>query len=156
MVGYIREQEVNRILMDRWPTINIMLKSTMNGLGITIEGLSKSQTMIQEFNLKGQRTINMIRVKLTMGDSSKSFIFYVIDAKTSYKLLLEWPWIHEHGIVAFTLHQCPKYYPSEERKTNGNVKPFTKAESYFTNARFCKENDAPKETMPSTFCHGQR
>jgi len=33
---------------------------------------------------------------------------------------------------------------------NNNVKPFTKAESYFAYARFFYEDYAHKETMPST------
>jgi len=63
-------------------------KSTIHDLGITIEELSKSQTMIQGFNLEGQHAIDMIRVKLVMGDLSTSPSFHVIDTKTSYKLLL--------------------------------------------------------------------
>jgi len=105
--------------------------------------------MIQGFNLKGQHIIGMTYVELTMGDSSISSIFHVIDAKTSYKLLLGRPWLYEHGIVAFTLHQCPKYYRGE-RKINSNAKPFTKVESHFVDARFFEEVDAPKKTMPST------
>ena len=35
-----------------------------------------------------------------------------------------------------------------ERKINGSIKPFTKAESHFTDARFFEEDDTPKETMP--------
>jgi len=44
---YIREQKVKRILVDRGSTINIMPKSTMDNLGITMEELSKSQTIIK-------------------------------------------------------------------------------------------------------------
>jgi len=36
------------------------------------------------------------------------------------------------------------------RKINGNVKPFTKAESHFVDERFFEEDNAPKEIMPST------
>jgi len=63
----------------------------MHDLGITIEELSKSRTMIQGFNLEGQRAISMIRVKLVMGDLSTSSTFYVVDVKTYYKLLLGRP-----------------------------------------------------------------
>jgi len=110
VAGYIKEQKVDCILVNGGSAINIMPKSTMCELGITIEEHSKSQTMIQGFNLDGQRAIGIIRVKLVMGDLSTSSIFYVIDAKTSYKLLLGQPWLHEHGIIASTLHQCLKYY----------------------------------------------
>jgi len=37
-----------------------------------------------------------------------------------------------------------------KRKINDNVKPFIKAKPHFANASFFEEDDAPKETMPST------
>jgi len=79
--GYITEQKVDRILIDGGLAVNIMPKSTTHDLAITIEELSKSQIMIQGFNLEGQRVIGMIRVKLVMGDLSTSSIFHVIDAR---------------------------------------------------------------------------
>ena len=79
--------------------------------------------MIQAFNLEGQRAFGMIRLKLTIGDFTTSLIFHVIDSKTSYKLMLGCPWLHEHGVVASTLHHCLKYYRKGERKINGDVKP---------------------------------
>ena len=69
----------------------------------------------------------------------------MIDSKTSYKLLLGRPWLHEHGVVASTLHQCLKYYRDGEKKVNGDTKPFTKAEPYFADARFFDENAPLKE-----------
>jgi len=53
-------------------------------------------------------------------------------------------------VVASTLHQCLKYYRDGEKRTNGDVKPFTKAESYFANARFFDEDAPLKEAMPAT------
>ena len=53
-------------------------------------------------------------------------------------------------IVTSTPHQCLKYYRGGEKKINGNVRPFTKAESHFACARFFEADDAPKETLPST------
>ena len=85
-----------------------------------------------------------------MRDLSTSSIFYVIDAKTSYRLLLGQPWLHEHDFVAFTLHQCLKYYRDGKKKINRDVKPFTKVESHFADARLFKEGVVLKETIPST------
>jgi len=81
-----------------------MPMSTMNDLGITVEELSKSRIVIQGFSLESQRAIGMIRLELIIGDLSTSLIFHVIESKTSYKLLLGRLWLHEHGIVASTLH----------------------------------------------------
>jgi len=52
--GYIRREKVKLILVDSCFAINIVPKSTMNDLGITIDELYKSQMMIQGFNLEGQ------------------------------------------------------------------------------------------------------
>jgi len=51
--------------------------------------------------------------------------------------------------VASTLHQCLKYYRDGEKKINDDVKPFTKAESYFVDARFFEEGAHLKEAMPA-------
>jgi len=51
-------------MVDGGSAINIMPKSTMNKLGITIEELSKSRMMIQGFNLEGQHAIGMILIEL--------------------------------------------------------------------------------------------
>ena len=69
--------------------------------------------------------------------------------KTSYKLLLGRSWLHKHRIVAFTIHQCLKYYRLGETKINSNARPFTKIEFHFTDTRFIEEDDIPKETMLS-------
>jgi len=52
VTSYIREQKVKRILVDEGFDVNIMPKSTMNDLGITMDDLSKSQMVIQEFSLE--------------------------------------------------------------------------------------------------------
>jgi len=84
----------------------------------------------------------MIRLELTMGDLSTSSILHVIDSKTYSKLLLKRLWLHEHGIMASTLHQCLKYYCGSERKINDDLKPFTKAESHFADSKFFEEDFA--------------
>ena len=49
--------------------------------------------------------------------------------------------------MASTLHQCLKYYRDGQKKINGDFKPFTKAESYFADARFFEEGAPLKEAM---------
>jgi len=50
--------------------------------------------------------------------------------------------------VALTLHQRLKYYRDREKKINRDVKPFTKAESYFADMRFFEEEAILKDAMP--------
>ena len=79
---------MKQMLVDGGSAVNIMPKSTMNDLEITVDDLSKSPMVIQGFSLESQCAFGMIRLKLTMGDLSTSSIFHVIDPKTSCKLLL--------------------------------------------------------------------
>ncbi|KAM2661012.1 hypothetical protein EV2_023369 [Malus domestica] len=79
--GYVREHKVNRMLVDGGSAINIMPKSTMTTIGIKADELSLSRLLIQ--------------VEMTIGELKSSTVFHVIDARTSYGLLLGRPWIHE-------------------------------------------------------------
>jgi hypothetical protein len=40
-----------------------------------------------------------------MEDMKFNAFFHVIDAKTTYNMLLGRQWIHENGIISSTLHQ---------------------------------------------------
>ncbi|KAK4390148.1 hypothetical protein Sango_2078100 [Sesamum angolense] len=110
VAGYVREQKVNRILIDGGSAINILPLRILKELEIPIDELSNSRLMIQGFNQGGQRAVGIIRMQLIMKDMVSSALFHVIDAKTSYNMLLDRPWLHENAIVLSTWHRCFKYY----------------------------------------------
>ena len=70
VTGYIREQNFKLILVYGGPAVDIMPRSIMNDLGIAGGDLSKSRMVIQGFRLESQHLMDMIRVKLMMGDLS--------------------------------------------------------------------------------------
>ncbi|XP_070055284.1 uncharacterized protein [Nicotiana tomentosiformis] len=108
--------------------------------------LLESRVMIQGFNQGGQRAIGAIRLGMTIKDMQSSAWLHVIDAKTSYNILLERPWIHENKVVPSTYHQCLKYYEGEvKKKIVANDKPFTEDESHFVDAKFYLKNRIVKE-----------
>ncbi|KAM1243698.1 hypothetical protein ACFX2G_035924 [Malus domestica] len=146
--GYVREHKVNRMLVDGGSAINIMLKSTMNTIGIKADELSLSRLLIQGFNQGGRRAMGMIRVEMTIGELKSSTIFHVIDARTSYGLLLGRPWIHANGVVPSTLHQCLKFYREGVKVIYGDTKPFTEVESHFADAKFYMDKDMVPEALP--------
>ncbi|KAL0440327.1 UNVERIFIED_CONTAM: hypothetical protein Slati_2515700 [Sesamum latifolium] len=51
---YVREQKVNRILIDGGSAVNILPLRTMKELGISMDELTSSRLMIQGFNQGGQ------------------------------------------------------------------------------------------------------
>ncbi|KAM2938990.1 hypothetical protein FF1_038702 [Malus domestica] len=146
--GYVKGHKVNRMLVDGGSAINIMPKSTMTTIGIKADELSLSRLLIQGFNQGGQRAMGMIRVEMTIGELKSSTIFHVIDARTSYGLLLGRPWIHANGVVPSTLHQCLKFYQEGVKVIYGDTKPFTEAESHFADAKFYMDEDMVPEALP--------
>ncbi|KAL4650239.1 hypothetical protein ACB092_01G073000 [Castanea dentata] len=146
--GYVREQKIDRILIDGGSAINILSKMTMRRLGLAMEELSHSRLVIQGFNQGGQRAIGMIHLELIIGELTSNVLFHVIDSKTTYNMLLGRPWIHGNGIVLSTLHQCLKYLQGGIKKVDADLKPFSKTEAHFADAKFYVEDDIPNEVLP--------
>ncbi|XP_016453904.1 uncharacterized protein LOC107778205 [Nicotiana tabacum] len=70
---------------------------------------------------------------------------HVIDAKTSYNLLLGRPWIYENKVIPSTYYQCLKYNKDGiEKKIVADDKLFTEAETYFDDAKFYLKNHIVK------------
>ncbi|KAL0433475.1 UNVERIFIED_CONTAM: hypothetical protein Slati_2681800 [Sesamum latifolium] len=93
--------------------------------------------MIQGFNQGRQRAVGIIRMQLTMEDMVPTALFHVIDAKTSYNMLLGHPWLYENVVVPSTWHQCFKYcHNGIIKKVLGDIKSFTEAESHFADAKY--------------------
>ncbi|KAL0401598.1 UNVERIFIED_CONTAM: hypothetical protein Slati_4189700 [Sesamum latifolium] len=126
VAGYVCEQKVNRILIDGGSAVNILPLRILKELGIPIDELSNSCLMIQGFNQGGQRAVGIIRLQLTMEDMISTILFHIIDAKTSYNMLLGRPWLHENAVVPSTWHRCFKYCRNGiVKKVLGDSKPFT-------------------------------
>jgi len=85
-----------------------------------------------------------------MRDLKSEVICYVIDADTSYNLLLGRPWIHANWIVPSTLHQCFKYVSDDVVRTvYAEMQPFKGVENYFTDSLlYHKSNKPVKELLP--------
>ncbi|XP_070015667.1 uncharacterized protein [Nicotiana sylvestris] len=100
MVGYMRDERVNRILVDGGSSVNILSIHTVKELRIPMNELSQNHVMIQGFNQGGQRAIGAIMLGITIEDMQSSAWLHVIDAKNSCNILLGRPWIHENKNVA--------------------------------------------------------
>ncbi|KAM1242915.1 hypothetical protein ACFX2G_035222 [Malus domestica] len=85
---------------------------------------------------------------MTIGELKSSTIFHVIDARTSYSLLLGRPWIHGNGVIPSTFHQCLKFYREEVKVSQGDTKPFIEAESHFADAKFYMDENMVPEALP--------
>ena len=61
-----------------------------------------------------------------MSKLSSKTPFHVINAKTSYNVLLKKPWLHRNMVIPLTLHQRLKFYGEGVKKAEVDSKPFTK------------------------------
>ncbi|KAL9384216.1 hypothetical protein Peur_024539 [Populus x canadensis] len=144
--GYVDQKMVNRILVDNGSAVNILPLKTMKELGIPMDELFPSHLMIQGFNQGGQNAIGKIRLAMHMEDMESNALFHVIDAKTTYNMLLGRPWMHENGIISSTLHQCFKYCRDGQiRKIVADTDPFTITEAHFADAKFYFKSNVMEE-----------
>ncbi|KAH0723844.1 hypothetical protein KY285_005029 [Solanum tuberosum] len=147
MVGHMREKKINRILIDEGSGVNILPIHTLKELGIMTEELSESRLLIQGFNQGGQRSIGSIKLEIHMEDLRSSAWMHVIDAKSSYNILLGRPWVHENRIVSSSYYQCLKYLEyGIERKIVADDNPFTEVETHFADAKFYLKSYVVKGT----------
>ncbi|XP_051130789.1 uncharacterized protein LOC127251221 [Andrographis paniculata] len=137
VVGYIHEQRNSRIFLDGGAAVNVLPLYTLQKLGIPVDQLFESRMTIHGYNQEGQRALGTIRLRLLIDEMETNPLFYVIDAKTSFDVLLGRPWICENGVVPSTWHQCFKYTQNEvTKKVLGDTKPYAEAESHFADAKY--------------------
>ncbi|KAA0025994.1 retrotransposon protein putative ty3-gypsy sub-class [Cucumis melo var. makuwa] len=68
--------------------------------------------------------------------------------RTTYKLLLDRPWIHRNRVVTSTLHECFKFYQDGVKKVEADSNPFSEVESHFADENFYLKNDNNPEVVP--------
>lgn len=106
MSGDLAGERINRILLDPGSAVSILPIKTLRRIGLSPAQLRDTTLTIQGFNQGGQRTIGMINLDFDIQGFISSVTCYVINAPTSYNLLLGRPWIQRYKIVPSTLHQC--------------------------------------------------
>src|SRR4051812_3155427 len=113
-----------------------MPRRVMEHLSIPAHRLSATDTNIFGFNANSTRSMGKIKLRCQIGDLKTEVTVYVIDADTSYNLLLGRPWIHRNHIVPSTLHQVMKYVDDQGqvRTLVAEQRPFKWVENYFTDA----------------------
>ncbi|GKU96286.1 hypothetical protein SLEP1_g9534 [Rubroshorea leprosula] len=119
--GIVRDHKVNRILIDDGSAVNIMPIYIMKRIGITVDELTSSKLLIQGFNQKGQHAIGKIHINFQIADMATSALFHVIEAKTSYELLLGRTWVHENGVEEDDFAALPIKMPQIKQKNDGKI-----------------------------------
>ena len=136
--GTIGDAWVSRILLDYGSAVNLLPYKTLKAMGMKSRQLSPSNLTIQGFNQVGRRAMGTISLKVEIGELYSEALFHVIDADTSYNVLLGRPWIHTYGIIGSTLHQSFKFCDKDGyvKKVYADPDPFMGEEVNYADAKF--------------------
>ena len=126
LTGYIGSTCVERVQVDPGSALSIIPRRLLSFLNIPLYRLPSTNTTIVGFNTGSSSPLGKIRLRCQMGDLKSDLTYYVIDADTSYNMLLGRSWIHDNWIVSSTLHQYFKYVDdqSEVRIVFADKQPF--------------------------------
>jgi len=141
IAGDIKNVTINRILLDCGSAVNLLPFKTLKMVGLSVSQLTPTCLTIQGFNQVGQKAMGTIILKVTIEDLSTDVVFHVIDANTSYNVLLGRPWLHNSKVVVSTLHQCLKYTDENgiECMIRGDQDPFQGENVNYADAKFYKK-----------------
>ena len=107
--GYIGSARIERIQIGPGSTLSIIPKRLLQFLGVPLHKLSTMTTTICGLNICSSQSLGKIHLRCQLRNLKMEVTCYVINADTSYNLLLGWPRIHTNWTVPSTLHQCLKY-----------------------------------------------
>ncbi|XP_050133202.1 uncharacterized protein LOC126609295 [Malus sylvestris] len=139
--GLVGDTSINRILLDYGSAVNLLPLRTLQALGMNVRQLTPSMLIIQGFNQVGQKAMGSIALQMEIWELYSDALFHVIDADTSYNVLLGRPWLHTYGVVPSTLHQCFKFLVNGEvKKVLADTDPFRGEEVNYADAKFYKQS----------------
>jgi len=85
---YISSTCIERIQVDLGSVLSIIRKRLLYFLGIPLSRLSTTTTTIYGFNTGSSHPLDKIRLRCQIGELKSEVMCYIIDADTSYNLLL--------------------------------------------------------------------
>jgi len=89
--GYIGSTCIERVQVDSGSALSIIARRLLYFLGILLNRLSAMTTIIYGFNAGSSHPLGKIRLRCRIWDLKSEVTCYVIDADTSYNLLLGRP-----------------------------------------------------------------
>ena len=94
------------MLVDGGASVNLMPYTTFCKLDKGPGDLIETDMMLKDFGGNASKTRGAINIELTIKSKTLLTIFFIIDGKGSYSLLLGRDWIHANCCVPSTMHQC--------------------------------------------------
>ncbi|KAL4181344.1 hypothetical protein AMTRI_Chr12g270720 [Amborella trichopoda] len=109
MNGELHAYPLNRIMLDRGSTVNLIPRRILTRPGLGSDDLTLTHITEQGFNQSREKPADTVCLRFKINDLNNYAQFHVINTDTSYNVLLGRPWLHDQGVAPSMLHQCFKY-----------------------------------------------
>ncbi|XP_076949750.1 uncharacterized protein LOC143622513 [Bidens hawaiensis] len=105
---YIANCFVHRILVVNESSVNIIQLDTLKRMNIPESKIVSKSSILVGFTGEAKSTVGEIKLLVYVERVNSMHKFYVIDARTSFNVILGRPWIHDMKTVPSTHHECIK------------------------------------------------
>jgi hypothetical protein len=102
--GYINGKLVNNMLVDNGAMVNLMPYSFYNKLSGYDEELIKTKRMVKGVRGNSISAKGFALMKLNIGSTTLTTIFFIAEVQGSYSLILGHEWIHGNRCAPSSLH----------------------------------------------------
>ena len=139
----IEGKRVRRALVDNGSGVNVIPLPVLEALELSKDRIRKSDLLLSTFQGNPVKVVGTIRVNLQVGPIRTMNDFQVVEGSPSYHILLGRHWIHAHGCVPSTLHQCVKSsYKGKDVEISATKAPFDQDEAHLVEAALYDEMSA--------------
>jgi hypothetical protein len=104
--GHLDRTPIRHMLIDGGASVNILPLSLFMKLGHVESDLKRTNLSLSGFPGDPIKTKGIICKEIVVGSKTMPTIFFVVDVKGCYNVLLGRDWIHTNECVPSTLHQC--------------------------------------------------
>ncbi|WZZ35793.1 hypothetical protein YC2023_019194 [Brassica napus] len=111
----ISDCTVTKVLVDTGSSVDLIFKSTLVKMGISLDDMKPSVRSLTAFNGSIETMLGTIRLRVYAEGIAKNFKFSVIDVRAPYNAILGTPWIHAMKAIRSTYHQCIKFPGNDGR-----------------------------------------
>jgi hypothetical protein len=104
--GHINGRPVGRMMVAGGASNNIMLTLMFEKLGHREEELKQTNLSLSGVLGEPAEARGMLSAELIVGSKTLLTVFFVVEVRGRYNILLRGDWIHANECVLSTLHQC--------------------------------------------------
>ena len=90
---------ISRVLIDKGAVLNVMPYNTVTKLRKSCKDLKETNMTMSNFTRGSTSILGFLIVELTVGSKTTNTMFFVVDAKPRYTILLGREWIYANQCV---------------------------------------------------------